>query len=297
MAPSPIDLSEVFDLHLKDPLSLHSENFLKNVMFKHSGSGEIVVQKGSKEREDKAAIIGRVSNNDCFLSPFTTWTRKTGREFNSIEFSFSLDEPSHCIPFKTAHWKAATKRLNTLLNLESNADFRRQGVLLHAGNDRDRIQLKHSAFSPKDPEATDDSDSDSGLPEAFTWNGWPAIGDAKEALDELHSRGTHDLVPLPAYDMDAELISPECYKDILMNAVVEVHFVLEHWRISAEKKDVFKASIVKVYALTPPLKYTVESPIKGSSRRRIERSDPDSPTKRRRIVTSGENGEDSGNQA
>ncbi|KAK7039099.1 hypothetical protein VNI00_010273 [Paramarasmius palmivorus] len=299
MSPAPSNLSDIFESHVKDPLSLHNEDFLKNVMFKHSGTGEVVVQKGSKERENKAAvlkIVGRVSNNDCFLSPFATWTQRTGRDFTSIEHSFSLDEPSHCVPFKTAHWKAAIKRLKTLLYLESNPDFRRQGVLLEGGHERDRIQLKHPTFSPKDPDATEDSDSDSGLPDVFTWAGWPVDGEAKDALDELHNKGTHDLIPLPAYDMDAELISPAQYKDVLMNAIVEAHFVLEHWRFAGEKKDVFKASIVKVYALTPPFKYTVESPIKGSARRRIGKSDPDSPTKRRRIATSEADGENSGSQ-
>lgn len=95
------------------------------------------------------------------------------------------------------------------------------------------------------------------LPPEWSIDKWPVSSDAaREELAEIRSSGALDVVPLPAYDVDGNLIRPQHYRDALLGATVEVHFTLTHWTISArageEPADVYAADIQYIRVLVPP---------------------------------------------
>ena len=83
---------------------------------------------------------------------------------------------------------------------------------------------------------------------------WPAFSDAaRGGLDSI--RQTHQVIPIPAYDIEGKLIDPCFYRHYLEGAVAEVHFNLSHWSILRQGvpgKDVYTADIVMIRVLVPP---------------------------------------------
>jgi len=76
---------------------------------------------------------------------------------------------------------------------------------------------------------------------------------ARGGLDSI--RKTHRVIPIPAYDIEGNLIDLRFYRRHLEGAVVEAHFNLSHWSISrhgAPGKDVYTADIVMLRVLVPP---------------------------------------------
>lgn len=78
---------------------------------------------------------------------------------------------------------------------------------------------------------------------------WPVF--SPSARKELESmQGTHCVIPLPAYDIDGNLISPREYRAKLKGALVVMRFDLTHWTISAKQgrpaTDTFVANIRRI---------------------------------------------------
>ena len=89
----------------------------------------------------------------------------------------------------------------------------------------------------------------------FTMEKWPlTYEDTRAELDKL--RETHRIVPIPAYDLQGKLIKPDAYRHSLQNALVELHFNLSHWFITAKGgnpgSDVFAADINMIRVIAPP---------------------------------------------
>ena len=90
---------------------------------------------------------------------------------------------------------------------------------------------------------------------AFSIEKWPVADDAtREELMELQE--THQIVPVPAYGTDKQLILPAAYRSSLENALVAVCFNLSHWSIQGKKggagNDVFTADILYLHVIVPP---------------------------------------------
>ena len=66
----------------------------------------------------------------------------------------------------------------------------------------------------------------------------------------------HRVVPVPAYDVEGDLIRPEAHQHSLDGAIVELHFNLTHWAIAGRKgslpSDQFIAEIEVIRVLVPP---------------------------------------------
>lgn len=78
--------------------------------------------------------------------------------------------------------------------------------------------------------------------------------DARTELEKLSA--THRVVPVPAYNIEGNLIRPEAYQRSLEDAIVELHFNLMHWAIAGKKgtsaSDIFVAEIEVIQVLVPP---------------------------------------------
>ncbi|KAI6006220.1 hypothetical protein F5J12DRAFT_892959 [Pisolithus orientalis] len=70
---------------------------------------------------------------------------------------------------------------------------------------------------------------------------WPVQEHLKGAL--AHAAETHNISPLPVFDLDGESIDPSDYTHRLSSAIVRVHFALMHYSISRDKKSVFMAVV------------------------------------------------------
>ncbi|EEB89612.1 hypothetical protein MPER_12270 [Moniliophthora perniciosa FA553] len=296
--PEIYDLSDIYEAHRRDPLSLYNERITKNIVFKQSGAGRIAVARNSQV--DEAAtlkhvitqharkctqIVGKIPLNKDFFwatNGAYPWHSDT-KPFSSAEQAFSLDQPTHCIPFSDK-FGGAMKLVKDVILRECTLGYNRVGAFISPSEESKfgRLKLKHSIFQLKNSSPVE---SEAELDPVFTWEGWPTNSDAAaKALDDLRKEGTHVLVPMPAFDIEDNLIFPTKYRSSLQNTVVEVHFTLGHWKFTGEKKDVFRANIIKVNVLTPPFEHTIPSP-----RKRIMMKDPDSlNSKRRRLVASSE---------
>ena len=118
---------------------------------------------------------------------------------------------------------------------------------------------------------------------------WPVIHpEAAEARDNLVN--THRVVPLPAYDMNGHLISPDRYKSALAGALARVTFTLTHWFIPA--KDATSASPASPATNTfvadvTSIRILIDPPTpKTPQRRKISKRDPgfESPSKKAKRV-------------
>ena len=84
---------------------------------------------------------------------------------------------------------------------------------------------------------------------------WPLTD--KSTQDELEDlRATHHIVPVPAYNIQGNLVKPAAYRHTLENALVELHFMLSHWAIAGKKgqpeSDVFIADVHLIQLIAPP---------------------------------------------
>ena len=60
------------------------------------------------------------------------------------------------------------------------------------------------------------------------------------------------VLPIPAYNMQSNLVHPTQYRQTLKDAVVAIHFTLKHWAINSECSDTNIADIVNMRVLVPP---------------------------------------------
>ena len=88
---------------------------------------------------------------------------------------------------------------------------------------------------------------------------WPVLyTEGRTERDRLAS--THRPIPLPAYDVDGNLIDPSNCKQELAGAIVRISFTLSHWLIksdSANSKDTAPpSSSAQPHASTSSNKYS-----------------------------------------
>ncbi|KAG2124746.1 hypothetical protein BD769DRAFT_1669231 [Suillus cothurnatus] len=118
------------------------------------------------------------------------------------------------------------------------------------------IKLIHGLFEAKNEDeydtASDEDDNCSTniLSSDFDIATWPVADRCKGHLQDLTS--THNICPLPAYDMDHSLIPSLEYKSKLKGALVEVHMAFFHHQIKNAKHDIFNAILRQLTVLSPP---------------------------------------------
>jgi hypothetical protein len=97
---------------------------------------------------------------------------------------------------------------------------------------------------------------------------------------------THQVDPVPAYEFDSRFMYPTHYKTMLIEALVQLHFVLTHYTIADKDKDgkmsggnnIYTLELYSIRVLKKPLPAIV-SPHK----REVSTKDPielGSPTKK-----------------
>ena len=101
---------------------------------------------------------------------------------------------------------------------------------------------------------------------------WPVIHpQAHEAKQDMIR--THRVVPLPAYDLQGNLIPPERYRNALAGALVRINFTISHWYISPtaikDPTNSFVANVTAIRILADP------TPIKMPMKRKTCKRDPD----------------------
>ncbi|KAG1728760.1 uncharacterized protein EDB91DRAFT_1086000 [Suillus paluster] len=89
-----------------------------------------------------------------------------------------------------------------------------------------------------------------GLSSDFDITTWPVADRCKGCLQDLTS--THIIRPLPAYDLDHNLILPSEYESKLKGALVEVHMAFCHHQVKSTKHDIFSAVLRELTILSPP---------------------------------------------
>ncbi|KAK7015234.1 hypothetical protein R3P38DRAFT_3204421 [Favolaschia claudopus] len=91
---------------------------------------------------------------------------------------------------------------------------------------------------------------DPSIIELFVLQDWPVKNAAaKEALEGMEN--SHQVIPIRAYDVDGDLISPAHYMSKLSGAVVRATLTLSHWKIGRDKRDTYTADIETLRVLVP----------------------------------------------
>ena len=117
---------------------------------------------------------------------------------------------------------------------------------------------------------------------------WPVNGAAEDELTNI--KETHDVVPILAYSMAGELLTPYSYCACLKGALVEVRFNLVHWSIALRKTntasgrtegaDTYGADINRLWIILPGAATASLTSLR--KRKVLESIDIDvSPTKKR----------------
>jgi hypothetical protein len=95
-------------------------------------------------------------------------------------------------------------------------------------------------------------------------------------------RLTHDIVPIPAFDIDGEPIKPSLYDRYLKGAVVEVHFALTSWVFAGKNPKAMNIPVIReIFLIVPPMP-AVASPMQ---RKNIRDGPSTSPKKQALIIT------------
>ena len=86
-------------------------------------------------------------------------------------------------------------------------------------------------------------------------------------------RHTHVVIPLPAYDENGSLITPNEYRATLKGATAAIRFDLSHWAFSPREgrpaSDTFVANIRRIDVLrTPPPE------VRGGTKHVLDMHDP-----------------------
>lgn len=148
-----------------------------------------------------------------------------------------------------------------------------KGFILAGGQTGDRLKLRHLLFETLNAKETTDqgfsetllSNDDTDVA-PFMIDNWPVDDKTRDELETLKT--THHLVPLPAYDVDGNLIQLHAYQRSLQGAHVALYFNMTHWAIARKGgthgNDVLTAEIQMIRIIEPPHQTTMPSKCKVS---------------------------------
>ena len=114
------------------------------------------------------------------------------------------------------------------------------------------VQHTHLSASPGDP---------------FSLAGWPAGPSerAKNELAEMVETGSHEVVPIPAFDIHDNLIPPAAYEATLKGAIAHVKATILYQYLHGQRSDNFYAEIQEINVIRPPVVEAV-----SASKKRVQ---------------------------
>lgn len=90
----------------------------------------------------------------------------------------------------------------------------------------------------------------SSTDDPYSFQLWPLTKEITRT-ELLTLQSSHRLCPVPAYDLENNLLHPSTYQRCLQGAIVEIHFTLSHWSIATAKRDVYGGLIQLIRILVP----------------------------------------------
>ncbi|KAI5997569.1 hypothetical protein EDD15DRAFT_2194608 [Pisolithus albus] len=117
------------------------------------------------------------------------------------------------------------------------------------------VKVRHRLFEPIDCGLDDDEDSgdeSATTDDLYSFENWPLTRERNRA-ELLRLKHSHILQPVPAYDLNDDLLHPNTYCRCLRGAIMEICFTLTHWSIASTKRDVYGAIMKGIRILVPPV--------------------------------------------
>ncbi|KAI6037404.1 hypothetical protein BKA83DRAFT_9650 [Pisolithus microcarpus] len=219
--------------------------------------------------------ITTIDRNDFWLTPLAGYHKPSAiwHDLASVKPSCAITQPS-VQPVKE-EFNIVVQNLRQLQDSITTPGYQvGKGFILAGGQTGDRLKLRHLLFESLDArETTNQGFSETLLSKddtdvaPFMIDNW--LVDDDEMRDELETlKTTHHLVPLPAYDIDGNLIQPHAYQQSLQGALVELYFNMMHWAIAGkggtQGNDVFTAEIQMICIIKPPCQTAMPSKCKVS---------------------------------
>ncbi|KAG6369791.1 hypothetical protein JVT61DRAFT_13562 [Boletus reticuloceps] len=243
-------------------------NIASSIQFSSANTGDIIVVKNSNNSEVTLKGVFQIARNDFFLNPDGNFDPENvlGSRFQDTKLNCRLAPPSPSdFTFAQDNYPACLtniRALEKLIKLNKHEEI--ISCLQHSLLGFNQIKLSHSLFELKgqdEPTSHDtvnltkdnetlSTDSHEELGNEFAMETWPVSPRCLLALKDLFA--THDICPLPAIDMQGNLIPPLQYDRKLKGATVEAHFTLAHHYIKKAKHHVYVAIIRKLEVLRQP---------------------------------------------
>ncbi|KAK6987624.1 hypothetical protein R3P38DRAFT_3230338 [Favolaschia claudopus] len=134
----------------------------------------------------------------------------------------------------------AMRTITKLMAQVETDGYKKSGIFNFNENPKIGFKIRHIVFEPKEE----------SIIELFVLQDWPVKNAAvKEALEGMEN--SHQVIPIRAYDVDGDLISPAHYMSKLSGAVVRATLTLSHWKIGRDKRDTYTADIESLRVLVP----------------------------------------------
>ncbi|KAI6151873.1 hypothetical protein BKA82DRAFT_4351204 [Pisolithus tinctorius] len=109
------------------------------------------------------------------------------------------------------------------------------------------IRLNHMLFVTKNT----NTDPETAVDDEMRTTDWPVQERLKGAL--ARAAETHNISPLPVFDLHGKSIDPSDYTRKLSGTIVRARFVLMHYSIGGDKKSVFMAVVRDMVVLREPV--------------------------------------------
>ncbi|KAF8478324.1 hypothetical protein JB92DRAFT_2837996 [Gautieria morchelliformis] len=228
----------------------------------------------TQPEEVRLSLVGEISRDGAWLSPEGAY--RPASKFNpsekitSAKARFEVVAPGDP---KLAPFALDSQKYMTNIRAIHEAALKDKA---HRSDRRDPVQNAPSRLIVRYPlvtersendEITDSSDEGEDLSELdkakmkqISFDGWPVSLAWREELDAVKS--THDVNPLPAYDLDHKMIAPKDYERCLVGAAVELHVTLIHYLIGKQGSTLV-ADLREMIVLWPP-RAMPQSPSKRS---------------------------------
>ncbi|KAK7025639.1 hypothetical protein R3P38DRAFT_2778450 [Favolaschia claudopus] len=206
-------------------------------------------------------VVAMVSPENCYLTPCANWNGPTEFDpsFADIKLNCRLVAPLNSL--FAGDFQFAMRTITKLMAQVETDGYKKSGIFNFNENPKIGFKIRHIVFEPK--EEDDDGDDelkrgdkqkkkadDPSIIELFVLQDWPVKNAAvKEALEGMEN--SHVVIPIRAYDVDGDLISPAHYMSKLSGAVVRATLTLSHWKIGRDKRDTYTADIESLRVLVP----------------------------------------------
>ncbi|KAI6003100.1 hypothetical protein EDD15DRAFT_2467773 [Pisolithus albus] len=214
--------------------------------------------------------IATIDRDDFWLTPLAGYHKPSAiwHDLASVKLSCAVAQPP-VEPVKQ-EFHTVMENLRQLQGAIATPAYQAgKGFILSGGQTGDRLKLRHLLFEMIGNDKVDHSfvetltGDGNTVPSpppyqdttAFSIENWPV--DDNETKTELENlKATHRLIPLPAYDVEGNLIEPHAYQRSLQGALVKLYFNMSHWAIAGKNglhgSDVFTAEIQMIRVIDPP---------------------------------------------